>query len=123
MAVRDGALVVSGEVKAGPPFAWSGAMLFPGPQPMQPIDLSAARGVAFRARGAGTLQIALFTERGGRVPAARPFTVTDAWQEFAFAWSDFGAHDGADVLGIAIIAGPQPGAFEFAIDDVELQGR
>ena len=114
------ALHVSGVVNGGVQFAWSGVMLFPAAQPMQPIDLSAARGVSFRARGPGPFSVAIFTTRGGRVPAVRPFTATNAWQTFEFGWSDFGAHDGADVQGIAILAGPAPGAYELRLDDVRL---
>lgn len=123
MEVRDGALVVAGTVQPGPQFAWSGVMLFPAPQPMQPIDLSGASGFAFRARGPGSFAVALFTVRGGRIPAVQQFQTTSAWSSHEFAWSDFGEHDGSDVQGIAILAGPQPGTFEFAIDEVKLQGR
>jgi hypothetical protein len=114
------ALAVTGIVAPGLPYAWSGVLLFPAAQPMQPVDLSGARGVAFRARGAGMFQVALFTQRGGQVPAVVRFETTDAWQDYELAWTDFGAHDGADVQGIGILAGPQPGEFQFTIDDVRL---
>ena len=114
------AMDVSGEVRGGTAYAWSGAMLFPAAQPMQPVNLSAARGVSFRVRGAGSFQVALFTQRGGRVPAVLRIESTDAWTTHVLAWSDFGDHDGADVQGIAIMAGPEAGAFDFRLDDVQL---
>ncbi|MXW11222.1 MAG: amidohydrolase family protein, partial [Gammaproteobacteria bacterium] len=37
VAVRDGALVVTGEIAPGVPFPWAGVIWMPGAQPMQPV--------------------------------------------------------------------------------------
>jgi imidazolonepropionase-like amidohydrolase len=100
---------------------WSGAMLFPGAQPMQPADLSSTAGLRFRAKGDGrTYTVLVFTRRGGMTPAFRSFTAGPEWQTHTFAWSDFGGSTGADVTGIAWTAGAPAGAYELWLDQVEL---
>jgi imidazolonepropionase-like amidohydrolase len=100
---------------------WSGAMLFPGAQPMQPADLSSTAGLRFRAKGDGrTYTVLVFTRRGGMMPAFRSFTAGPEWQTHTFAWSDFGGSTGADVTGIAWTANAPQGAYELWLDQVEL---
>lgn len=114
-------LRVHGEIASGLPFAWAGTMVFPGAQPMAPVDLSGASGFAFHARGGpGEWRVMLFTRSGGQIPATVAFTPGDAWAEYTFAWSDFNGANGADVMGIAITAGPAPGPYEIRIDELRL---
>jgi len=116
------ALRITGEIAPGLPYAWAGAMFFPASPPMTPADLSAAKGLAFRARGDGkTYRVLVFTRRGGQVPASASFTAGPEWQEHAFPWSTFGGTDGSDVMGVAIVGGPAPGGFELFVDQVELR--
>lgn len=99
---------------------WSGAMLFPGAQPMQPADLSGTAGVRFQARGDGrTYTVLVFTRRGGMMPAFRSFTAGPEWQAHTFAWSDFGGSTGEDVTGIAWTANAPAGDYELWLDQVE----
>jgi hypothetical protein len=120
IAVASGALQVTGEVAAGLPFAWAGAMYFPGAQPMAPVNLAGASGFGFRARGAaGSYRVMVFTRRRGQIPAQTTFTLSEAWSRHAFPWSAFNT-DGSDVLGIAIVAGPGPGPVSFWLDDLSL---
>lgn len=100
---------------------WSGAMLYPGAQPMQPADLSSTAGLRFRARGdSRAYTVLVFTRRGGFMPSFRSFTAGPEWQTHTFAWSDFGGSTGADVTGIAWTANAPQGAFELWLDQVEL---
>jgi imidazolonepropionase-like amidohydrolase len=116
------ALRITGEIAPGLPYAWAGAMFFPASPPMTPADLSAAKGLVFRARGdGGTYRVLVFTRRGGQVPAFATFTAGPEWQEHSFPWSTFGGTDGSDVMGIAIVGGPNPGRFELFVDEVELR--
>lgn len=114
------ALRVRGTIAPGAT-QWSGAMLFPGTQPMQPANLSATTGLRFRAKGDGrTYTVLVFTRSGGMRPAFRTFTAGPEWRTHTFAWSDFGGTTGADVMGIAWTAGAPEGAYELWLDQVEL---
>ncbi len=53
MAVRDGALVVTGEIAPGLAFPWAGVIWMPGAQPMQPVDFTGREVIHFRTRGDG----------------------------------------------------------------------
>jgi len=120
MATR-GALEVTGLVDPGLPYAWSGAIFFPGSHPLEPMDLSASKGVAFHARGDGkSYRLMVFTKRMGRMPASREFTTGPGWEEHHVSFSELGL-DGTDVIGIAFCAGPEPGKFRFDVDEVALR--
>ncbi len=116
------ALRLTGEIAPGLPYAWGGATVFPGPQPMAPTNLSAAGGIAFHARGDGrTYRVLVFHRKGGQIPAQQTFVATAEWQEFRFPWSAFGGSDGSDVMAIAFVAGAPPGAYELWVDAVVLR--
>lgn len=122
----QGALRVSGALRGGAPYPWSGAMLFPGPSPMTPADLSAFGALRFRARGDGRMyRVLLFSARLGQVPLAASFAAGGEWAEvrlpfagFAAALGGGAAFDGSDVTGVLFTAGPAEGEFAFEIDDV-----
>jgi len=124
LAVEEGVLQVSGEVRAGFPFPWAGAIWFPGPTPMAPADLSAVDAVAFRARsgGGGPFRLMVLTATGGGVPAALPFTPASDWQHFEISFADLADQglDAGQVTAILWTGGPQLGAFDLSVDDVEL---
>lgn len=114
-------LRLTGTITDAVPYAWAGAMWSPGSQPMQPVDLSSRKGLAFRARGDGrSYRVLVFSQSRGMVPIARPFTAPAEWTEFAMTWEDFGI-DGSDVMGILIVGSPPAGSFEVFVDDVRLQ--
>lgn len=121
---RDaGALAVSGEIKPGFAFPWSGAMFFPAAQAMQPADLSARKALVFRVRGDGrTYSAMLFS--GAQVqsmPSIRPFVAGPEWSEIRIPLDGFTGADLSRVRGFAFTAGQPQGAFAFQIDDVELK--
>jgi hypothetical protein len=89
--------------------------------PMQPANLSAAKEIAFWARGDGKrYRVMLFAQSRGMAPATRTFEVTAEWKEYSFPLSAF-ATDGKDVVMLIIGAGPAPGPFEIFIDNVRLR--
>jgi len=53
-----------------------------------------------------------------RIPAAVSFNAGAEWQHFSFPYTQFGAVDGHDLLGVLFTASPAPGTFAFQIDDV-----
>jgi imidazolonepropionase-like amidohydrolase len=113
-------LAISGEVKAGFGFPWSGEIFLPGTPPMAPADLSKFSGVSFWTRGDGrTYQLMLFATRLGRMPAVKSFTAGPEWQQITVPFSELSL-DGSDTLGIFLGGGPALGAFRFQVDEVRL---
>ena len=115
------ALEVSGELKPGFAFPWSGVIFFPGASPMAPVDLSAAQALEFWAKGEGrTYQVMLFASSLGMMPAQKTFVAGPEWQRFTFSLADFPGVDPKGVTGIFVGAGTDLGAFRFRIDGVRL---
>jgi len=52
------------------------------------------------------------------MPPTVTFTTGPAWQQFHFAFAQFGSVDGSDLLGVLFTAGMIQGRFAFQIDDV-----
>ena len=119
----SGALAVSGEIKTGFAFPWSGAMYFPATQPMQPADLSARKELVFRARGDGrSYSVMLFSGvQLQSMPSVKPFVAGPEWTEVRIPLSGFSGADLSRVRGLAFTAGQPAGAFAFQIDSVELK--
>jgi hypothetical protein len=94
-------------------------MLSPGAQPMQPADLSAARGIHFWARGdGGTYRVMVFSQAKGFMPLQQTFTAGPEWTEHTIPFSAFDGIDGRDVMAVIFAGGPRPGAFAFQVDQV-----
>ena len=119
----NGALAVSGEIKTGFAFPWSGAMYFPAAQPMQPADLSARKELVFRVRGDGrSYSVMLFSGvQMQSMPSVKPFVAGPEWTEVRIPLSGFNGADLSRVRGLAFTAGQPAGAFAFQIDSVELK--
>ncbi|MDB5791073.1 MAG: amidohydrolase [Massilia sp.] len=121
-ALADGQvpLAIAAKVAPGLPFAWAGVAFMPGTAPMQPVDLSAARLVRFRARGDGKTYQLIAMSQGVRTPGAKPFTAGPEWTEVTVPFSDLKGIDQAAVTMLGFNAGPQPGDYRFEIADVRL---
>jgi imidazolonepropionase-like amidohydrolase len=119
----DGVLRVSGEIRPGFGFPWSGAMFFPTAVPMQPADLSTRRTLVFRVRGDGRNYSAMLFS-GAQVqsmPSVRPFVAGAEWTEVRIRLADFQGADLLRVRGLAFTAGQPQGAYRFEIDDVRVE--
>lgn len=115
------ALEISGEVKPGFAFPWSGAIFFPGAKPMAPADLSAVKDLVFWAKGDGrTYTVMLFATSLGMMPAQVPFVAGPEWKRYAFPLAGFTGADPHGVIGVFFGAAQEPGAFRFRIDGVRL---
>ena len=124
LSAGHGALRVEGEVvAAGFAFPWSGAIFFPGEQPMQPVDFSAREVLRFRTRGDGrTYSVMLFGGSAGGIPATVPFTATPAWTEVEIRLARFPTATPGLIGGLAFAAqAPPAGAYAFELDDVEIR--
>jgi beta-glucosidase len=120
-----GALQVSGEVIAGQPFPWAGALYSPGPTPMQPVNLSAKKTISFWAKGDGkTYTLVVLTEtrsgNSGEMPAMTTFAAGPEWKKYTFPFSTFET-DGSDLSGLGFVHAQEPGRFQFEIDQFEIK--
>ena len=120
-----GALQVSGEVVAGPPFAWGGILYSPASAPMQPANLSKKNAIRFWAKGDGqTYALVVLTEarsgQSGEIPAMTTFVAGPEWKQYSFPFSTFDT-DGSDLSGVAFIDAQRPGKFQFQIDQLEIK--
>jgi imidazolonepropionase-like amidohydrolase len=113
-------LAISGEVKAGFAFPWSGVMFLPGAAPMAPANLSNFQGVSFWTKGDGrAYQLMLFATRLGQMPAIKSFTAGPDWAQVTVPFTELNL-DGSDIMGIFVGGGPALGTFRFQIDEVRL---
>ncbi|MCC2958083.1 CIA30 family protein [Massilia sp. IC2-477] len=121
-ALPDGQvpLAISATVAPGLPFAWSGVAFMPGAQPMQPVNLSAAKTVRFKVRGDGKTYQMMAMSQGVQMPGAKSFTAGPEWTEVSVPFSDLKGIDPAAITMLGFNAGPQPGDYRFEIADVRL---
>ena len=113
------ALEVSGEIAAGAPYPWAGAMFFPASTPMTPVDLSKFKEIVFWVRGDGG-SLMVFATKLGRVPAVHPFATSSEWREVVVALKSLGL-DGSDLSGLLFSASDRPGPFRFAVDEIRFR--
>ena len=123
VGVRDGALVVTGEIAPGLPFPWAGVIWMPGAQPMQPVDFSGREVIRFRTRGDGRqYSVMLFSSVQ---PAGPPPTVTfiapEEWTQLEIQLEDFPTATPEIIAGLAFVAQGPVGAYAFEVDEVEVR--
>lgn len=118
-----GALQVSGEVKQGFAYPWSGVIFFPASDMGQTMALSSRKALVFHVRGDGRRYNAmLFSgESMQGMPSMQAFVAGPEWSEVRIPLDKFQGADLSQVRGIAFAAGEPLGAFDFRIDDVELR--
>jgi len=89
---------------------------------MAPANLSSKKAIQFWAKGDGsTYQVMLFSKRLGYRPVTQTFVAGPEWKQFTLPFARFGGTDGSDIMGIAWAAGPQPGAFTLALDNIRIE--
>jgi imidazolonepropionase-like amidohydrolase len=123
VANSRGALGVTGEIKPGFAFPWSGVMFFASQQPMQPVDFSKRHELVFWVRGDGREYTAMMFS-GPNVqgmPSMQAFTADAQWREVRLPLAGFKGADPAQLRGIAFTAGLPVGKFGFQLDRVELR--
>ena len=124
-ANTKGAMKVTGELVAGGPFIFAGALFSPGTAPMKPVNLSKKNTISFWAKGDGqTYTLIVLTEarsgQSGEPPAMTSFTAGTEWKQYSFPFSTFET-DGSDLSGIGFIRIQEPGKFQFQIDELEIK--
>ena len=122
-AVRDGALVVTGEIAPGLAFPWAGVIWMPGAQPMQPVDFSGREAIRFRTRGDGrqysVMQISTAEPAGP--PPAVTFIAPEEWTRLEIRLEDFPTATPEIIAGLAFVAEEPVGAYTFEVDEVEVR--
>lgn len=114
-----GALRVAGETRDGFLFPWAGAMFCPGLAPMAAADLSATKGISFRARGdSGQYALALMATSKGFSPVSTPFSGSAEWARYSATFDQLGL-DGSDVTAIMFLC-YEKRAFWLELGDVRL---
>jgi hypothetical protein len=120
-----GALHIAGELIAGSPFLWAGALYAPGAVSgagPEPVNLSSKKTISFWAKGDGkSYALAVMTERNaGQMPAMQIFAAGPEWKQYSFPMSAFGT-DGSDLSALIFAHAQAPGKFEFEIDELEMR--
>lgn len=125
LSAPEGTLQVTGKIVAGESafaFPWSGAIYFPGPEPMQPVDFSGREVLRFRTRGDGrTYVVMLFDGSGASPPPAMPFRAPAVWTEVEIPLDRFPSATPGAIGGLAFTATMIPGSYAFELDDVEIE--
>jgi len=111
-------LRVRGTLAAGAAFPWAGAILFPGRQPMAPVDGTAVSRLIFSARGHGVLRVLVFAKSLGWIPAEQRVQLNGRWQRFAIPFKKFAGVETNAIKAVLFSGGPNLGAFAFDIDEV-----
>jgi imidazolonepropionase-like amidohydrolase len=112
-------LRITGDIAAGGPYNWAGALFSPGPRPFAPVNLSRAEGLQFWAKGDGkSYRIMFFTAGDGNIPQLATFVAGADWKHYTIPFSTFGGSDGHDTEAILFSGGPEAGKFSFQIDEV-----
>ena len=123
VGVRDGALVVTGEIAPGLPFPWAGVIWMPGAQPMQPVDFSGREVIRFRTRGDGRQYSVMLISSAA--PAGPPPTVAfvapEEWTQVEIRLEDFPTATPEIIAGLAFVAQGPVGAYAFEVDVVEVR--
>jgi hypothetical protein len=107
-----GALQVTGEVVAGAPFAWAGAIFFAGAGPQQSVNLSSKKTIGFWAKGDGK-SYALIVQTEGHngqtteLPTMKSFVAGPEWKQYEFPFSAFDT-DGSDLTDLGFVLWKEP---------------
>ncbi len=122
----DNALHVTGEIKAGFPYAWSGGFLPFSANMDQALDLSGVKSIDFDVAGSpGTYQLMVFSLNNMQ-PVQLPFTITNDCQTVSFLTTEHPNIAWNLVTGLAWVADrsrlkPSLASFAFKLDNVVLQ--
>jgi len=111
------ALKVNASVKQGFMFPWAGASLFGN----SAIDISDYSMLRFKVRGTtGQYQVMMFSGSQTGAPPSQTFGVSNEWRTITLPLGDFKGLDRTRLSGLAIVAGPNLGEFEYYLDDLKL---
>jgi len=114
------AISIAATINPGFAYPWAGLAFFPGRQPMEAANLSAANTLKFRVKGDGKDYSVAISVQGSYIPLTVRFNTTSEWQEVVVPFSKFKGLDASIITILAFNAGPQIGEYHFEIADVRL---
>lgn len=116
-------LHVSGEIKTGFIFPWSGFAYLLGKDLQNGADLSALSAITFRAKGGpqtNKISVLLF-EPGSYRPVQKDVQLTREWQTYRIEFATLNDLDLGNVANISFVRTQVIGEFEFMIDDLQFK--
>ena len=121
--VRDGTLVVTGEIVPEYAFPWAGVMWMPGEPPMQPVDFAGRQAIRFQVRGDGRrYSVMLFSSATPvGVPPSVSFVAPEQWTQVEIRLEDFPTATPEVIAGLAFVAEAEAGVFFFELDELEIR--
>lgn len=123
---HGGGLLVEGEIKAGFPYAWSGAFLPFSKNMEKALNLESAHSIDFNVSGhPGSYQLMVFTLNNMQ-PVQLPFEITDQCLPVSFNISAHPVVDWNNVTGLAWVADrsrlkPALASFAFKLDNIVIK--
>lgn len=116
-------LQVSGEVKQGFMFPWSGFAYLLGKDMQSGVDLSGLESITFKAKSSSQtskLSVLLF-QTGSFRPVQRDIELSNTWQTYRVNFSELSNLDLTDMANISFVRSQVIGEFEFMIDDIRFE--
>jgi len=107
----------SNPIKEGLPFA--GAIHYFSATPFRPADFSQARTLSFRAKGHGSVEVALFQQAKGLVPSSQTLKLSQEWKNYTLELSSFGV-DTRQLSAVAFGRTIQD-TLDLRLDDIKIQ--
>ncbi|MBU2877673.1 amidohydrolase family protein [Aliiglaciecola lipolytica] len=119
---NSGGLHVSAAVNSGFPYPWAGAALGDFSPPINGVDISAFDTLVFDVKGSvGNYRVLSFSAISSGIPPSQNFEITEQWQTVRLPLLGFKGLDHTTLSGLAFVAGPTLGEFEFILDNVHLE--
>ena len=115
--LQDEVLKINTEVQSGFMFPWAGAGLFGEAQ----VSIADYHYLELQIRGTpGTYRAMVFSGSNTGAPPAQSFEVNQRWQTIRLPLADFQGMAAENFNGLAIVAGPAFGSFEYYLKNVKL---
>ncbi len=113
-------LRVSGEIKPGFPFPWSGALVSFSKDWSKSVSLNSHRSLSFSVKGSeGDYRLMVFIAKTQR-PVEIPFTISQSCSNVDIAFSEYPTIDWSQVQAFAWVANKTSNSFEFVLDSIQL---
>lgn len=119
----DRFLKVSGEVKSGFMFPWSGLAFLPGESMQKGVDFSDIAFISFDAKASTKKQIVsvLVFQSGSFLPFEQKIQLSKTWQGYKIPLNEFGDVDLSDIVNLSIVISKEVGTFDFSLDNLKLE--
>ena len=123
MGDKDTALLVTGEVKPGFAYPWSGIAFLPGKSYTEGANLTALESIGFDAKGSDLFDelTVLVFQQGSFQPSSQKVLLDKKWQSYDVDMTEFKSVDFTRITNISFVATGKYGPFEFTIDNLKFE--